>query len=99
MGIDLLTDEGLELQSSDVGVITPYTKQLQAMQKQLDGLGSTFAGVECGTVEWFQGQERSVVIMSTVRCSRLADGSVVPDGADRRPIGFVADPKRLNVAI
>merc|ERR1711871_1328034 len=47
----------------------------------------------------FQGQERRVVIMTTVRCSKLADGSVVPAGASRRPIGFVADPKRLNVAI
>lgn len=82
-----------------MGVITPYTKQLQAMQKQLGSMGSVFAGVESGTVEWFQGQERTVVIMSTVRCSRLADGSVLPVAADRRPIGFVADPKRLNVAI
>jgi len=97
--VELLTDDNLELKASDVGVITPYTKQLQAIREQFDSLGSTYSGVECGTVEWFQGQERSVVIMSTVRCSKLADGTVVQGKNDRRPIGFVADPKRLNVAI
>lgn len=93
---DLLTHDSLGLKPSDVGVITPYTKQLQTLEKELS---TSYAGLECGTVEWFQGQERSIVIMSTVRCSRLADGSVVSGSAERRPIGFVADPKRLNVAI
>lgn len=97
--VELLTDADLGLHSSEIGIITPYTKQLQFMQEQLVSSGSNFAGVECGTVEWFQGQERNVVIMSTVRCSRLADGSEAGAGAERRPIGFVADPKRLNVAI
>lgn len=97
--VQLLADDRLGLHASDIGVITPYTKQLQSLQTQLGSLGPSLAGVECGTVEWFQGQERSVVVMSTVRCSRLADGSAVPGGADRRQIGFVADPKRLNVAI
>jgi len=97
--VQLLADDRMGLRASDIGVITPYTKQLQVLQTKLGSLGPTLAGVECGTVEWFQGQERTVVIMSTVRCSRLADGSVVKGGADRRPIGFVADPKRLNVAI
>lgn len=97
--VDMLAHESLGLRSSDVGVITPYTKQLQTLQKQFDSLGPDFSGVECGTVEWFQGQERNIIIMSTVRCSKLADGSVAPSGDNRRPIGFVADPKRLNVAI
>merc|ERR1712232_124351 len=94
--LELLGDDSLDLKPSDIGVITPYTKQLQVLQKQMDSLGSAFAGVECGTVEWFQGQERQAVIISTVRCSRLADGSIVQEGPARRPIGFVADPKRLN---
>lgn len=97
--VGLLGDDSLGLSPSEIGVISPYTRQVQEVQKQLDSHGSAFVGVECGTVEWFQGQERTAIIMSTVRSSRLADGTVAPAGAERRPIGFVADPKRLNVAI
>lgn len=84
------------LVGSDVGVITPYTRQLRMMEQHINDGGARLAGVECGTVEKFQGQERRVIIISTVRSSRSATAS---QEAARRPIGFLADPKRLNVAI
>lgn len=45
--------------------------------------------IEVGSTETFQGREKRVIIVSTVR-SR-------PDVIGRYPIGFVKDPKRFNV--
>eukprot|EP00927_Polykrikos_kofoidii_P035938 TRINITY_DN30418_c0_g1_i2.p1 TRINITY_DN30418_c0_g1~~TRINITY_DN30418_c0_g1_i2.p1 ORF type:complete len:856 (+),score=131.49 TRINITY_DN30418_c0_g1_i2:75-2642(+) len=95
---DLLADKKSGLKARDIGVITPYAKQLQMLEKHLSHSVSDSEGLDCGTVEKFQGQERRVVLMTTVRCQQKASGD---DGhaSTRRPIGFLADPKRLNVAI
>ena len=50
--------------------------------------------MKVGTTEEFQGQERKVVILSTVRSS---PEYVSLDQTHR--LGFLADPKRFNVAI
>ncbi|ELT94746.1 hypothetical protein CAPTEDRAFT_99205, partial [Capitella teleta] len=48
----------------DVGVITPYRKQVEKIRVLIDGLG--MEKVKVGSVEEFQGQERKVMIISTV---------------------------------
>lgn len=82
--IDVITEEVFQqqrLNSNDgsVGIVTPYRNQATALQK-------VFAGtdVKADTADKFQGQERSVMIFSTV---------------DNEIGEFASDPNRLNVAV
>lgn len=85
-------------QPSDIGVITPYQKQMQKIRGALHY--NTQCGfppcddIRVGATELFQGTEKPVILISTVRstCENLHH--------DRRYLlGFVASPKRMNVAI
>lgn len=72
-----------------VGVISPYEKQVNLIRKRFKELFGKAANepspVEVKTVDGFQGSEKEVIILSTVRCSN--------DGG----IGFVKDANRTNV--
>jgi helicase MOV-10 len=73
-----------------IGVIAPYNKQCETLRKNLKRFGVN----SVGNVETFQGQERDVIIISTVRSNPefLAHDS-------RFNLGFVGDPKRFNVSV
>lgn len=72
-----------------LGVITPYQAQKTAIVEQLqENFPQGAATVDVNTVDGFQGQERDVIVLSCVRAHH-------PRGC----IGFVADARRLNVAI
>jgi helicase MOV-10 len=76
----------------DIGIIAPYQKQVQKLRVALNRGG--IRGVTVGSCEQFQGQERRVIIVTTVRTA--------PDlvAADTRfNLGFVANEKRMNVAM
>eukprot|EP00953_Heterococcus_sp_UTEX-ZZ885_P039974 20458-Heterococcus_DN1.PRE.1 len=71
-----------------VGVITPYGQQLAELRRQFQvALGPDYASaVEISTVDGFQGREKDIIIVSLVRAS----------GAG---VGFLADVRRMNVAL
>lgn len=82
--IDVITNEvfpkqGLNASDGSVGIVTPYRNQANELQK-------VFAGTEvkADTADKFQGQERDIMIFSTV---------------DNEIGEFAADPNRLNVAV
>lgn len=62
---------------TDIGVVTPYRKQRRLIAKQLRRCH--FNDVRVGTAEIFQGNEKPVIIISTVR----SNGE----------LGFITDPK------
>ncbi|KAJ2913799.1 hypothetical protein MD484_g6608, partial [Candolleomyces efflorescens] len=89
----LLENQKLRLKAADIGVITPYHAQ---RCKILDLLHKEFKlrDIKVGSVEEFQGQERRIIIMSTVRSNTNFVASDI-----HRSLGFVANSRRMNVAI
>jgi len=67
------------LTEDDIGIISPYADQVKIIQDKTP--------VEVKTVDGFQGREKEIIIISTVRSNE--DGN----------IGFLRDLRRLNVAI
>lgn len=81
----------LRTNDGDVGVIAPYHAQCLKLRTALRSVAD---GIKVGSVEEFQGQERKVIIISTVRSSKEF---VTYDL--KHTLGFVANPRRFNVSI
>jgi len=90
----LKQDRRLALKDEHIGVITPYNSQARKIRTLLQNRKVGANGVKVGSVEEFQGQERRVIIISTVRSSMEF---VISD--IRHSLGFVANPRRFNVAV
>ncbi|KAL0066361.1 hypothetical protein AAF712_006620 [Marasmius tenuissimus] len=87
----LRSDTRIRLSDDDIGVIAPYRAQVLKLRAAFRSLD---ASVKVGSVEEFQGQERKVIVVSTVRSSReFVDYDL------RHTLGFVANPRRFNVAV
>jgi len=72
-------------------IITPYNKQSHKIFRllKLNGIND----IKVGSTELFQGQERKIIIISTVR------SSLEYLGFDKKHnIGFLDNAKRFNVA-
>ena len=85
---DLLGCRRCNVRESEIGIITPYRKQVELLRRCLKAVDVTDTKV--GSVEEFQGGERRVIIVSTVRSTVSLTG---------HGLGFVADRKRFNVTI
>ncbi|XP_074024324.1 RNA helicase Mov10l1 [Numenius arquata] len=87
----LAKNENALVSVTDIGVITPYRKQVEKIRFLLRSID--LSDIKVGTVEEFQGQEYMVIILSTVRSHEdlLAD--------DKSCLGFLSNPKRFNVAV
>lgn len=67
-----------------IGVIAPYNAQVSFLKKLLHG---DYPQIEISTVDGFQGREKEIIIFSLVRSN------------DEKTVGFLAEERRLNVAI
>lgn len=76
---EVIPQQNLNVNDNSVGIVTPYRKQADELQKAF--FGTT---VKADTADKFQGQEKSVMIFSTV---------------DNEIGDFASDPNRLNVAV
>ena len=88
---DLLEMKSSKITPEQIGIISPYNKQVHKIRKLLQYEG--IVGVKVGSTEMFQGQERRVIIISTVRSC--------PDHVSfdkQHNLGFLDNPKRFNVA-
>ncbi|XP_015251753.1 PREDICTED: putative helicase mov-10-B.1 [Cyprinodon variegatus] len=85
-----------QLSAKDIGIITPYRKQVEKIRKALKSLKTLkdLKELQVGSVEEFQGQEKKIIIISTVRSSL----SYVKMDTDFN-IGFLSNEKRFNVAM
>ncbi|NXT59199.1 SDE3 helicase, partial [Pluvianellus socialis] len=88
------------LSPKEVGIISPYRKQVEKIRKAITSLDTVLRTLpdigllKVGSVEEFQGQERRVILISTVRsCSEYLQLD------ETFKLGFLKNPKRLNVAI
>lgn len=81
---------GKEFISGRVGIISPYKEQANLLKRSFTRrLGEgILSSIDFNTIDGFQGQEKDIIIMSCVRAS-----------ADSRSVGFLADVRRMNVAI
>ncbi|XP_060805103.1 uncharacterized protein LOC106136235 [Amyelois transitella] len=76
----------------EIGVIAPYIRQVYKVKGWLTS--EKYEKIEVGTVESFQGKEKRVIIVSTVRANcKLLDYDA------KYSLGFLVDDKRFNVAL
>ena len=82
----LLEDPGLKVKEEEIGVISPYRRQCQKIRMKL----GESSEVMVGTTEEFQGQEKRIIILTTVRSN--------PDFIQQDQliqIGFLKNRKRF----
>uniref|UniRef100_A0AC35TGV9 Regulator of nonsense transcripts 1 n=1 Tax=Rhabditophanes sp. KR3021 TaxID=114890 RepID=A0AC35TGV9_9BILA len=74
-----------------IGIITPYGGQRAYIVQHMNACGTLhyrlYNEIEVANVDAFQGREKDIVIVSCVRSN------------ENNGIGFLSDPRRLNVAL
>ncbi len=77
------------IQPSEIAIITPYRAQVETIRKLIKKSenNAIYEGIEIDTVDAFQGREKDLVIISSVRANQ------------ENKLGFLSDKRRLNVSI
>ncbi|KAH9303784.1 hypothetical protein KI387_008188, partial [Taxus chinensis] len=88
----LKADKRNSVTGKDIGVITPYHQQAVKLRKAF--AANNLSDLKVGSVEQFQGDEKRVIIISTVRSSYENE-----DFDLKFNLGFIGNPKRFNVAV
>lgn len=74
-----------------IGIITPYEGQRSYIVSSMQTSGTfkkeLYKEIEVASVDAFQGREKDFIVLSCVRSN------------DHQGIGFLSDPRRLNVAL
>lgn len=73
--------------AKDIAVIAPYAAQVRLLRDRIDAAIDGGDAIEVDTVDGFQGREKEAVVISLVRSNAAGD------------IGFLADTRRMNVAL
>ena len=83
-----------DLETSQIGVVSPYNGQVALLTDLLSNRGllsgeadDETRGLEVRSIDGYQGREKDVIILSTVRANENGE------------VGFLADHRRLNVAL
>ena len=75
----------------EIGIITPYEGQRSFVVQSMATSGSfkkdLYREIEVASVDAFQGREKDFIVLSCVRSN------------EHQGIGFLSDPRRLNVAL
>lgn len=79
--------ENQRLDIDDIGIIAPYKAQVDLIRNALTVYEEGKPRSEVSTVDGFQGREKEVIVLSLTRSN------------PEREVGFLADIRRLNVAI
>lgn len=85
---------GRQIIQDDVGVITPYRKQVEKIRNACSK--TQWNSLLVGSVEQFQGKERMIIVISTVRSKNVHKYEQIDQKCQ---LGFLKNPKRFNVAL
>ena len=92
-----LKDENKRKEEKEIGIISFYGHQVGKL-KEIARTARTKLNipVRLNTVDKFQGMERNIIIVSTVRSDKKLENGQIKKNYD---IGFAKSPQRLNVAL
>ena len=92
-----LKEEYKRNEEKEIGVISFYGRQVGRIKKNVRPKARQMGlRTKINTVDKFQGMERNIVIVSTVRSDKAVHGTGIEEN---KKAGFADSPERLNVAL
>lgn len=85
-----LNRNNIKVAQTDIGIVTPYKRQMYRIKECL--MEREWENIEVGTVETFQGREKRVIIITTVRAQR----SLLLQDREYE-LGFVRSEKVMHI--